>query len=448
MVDRLLPKDIDCEEALLGSLLIDGLAIQKIINQISASDFFSERNSWIYASCVDIFNRLEAINQISVAQDLSRLEKLMACGGPAYLSHLISICPTSLDIENYANIVYRLSVSRKLVLLSEKVASIGYQALPDVNETINNAKKLVDEFGKSSLVLSNSVITPIKAANEIWDLWSKNKEPQKMPSWGFLDLDNITAGIYPEYVIVAGRTSMGKSQLALDVAESLVAQDVPVLYASAEMSSVQIYERKLARLLGISILDIRKYGFQPDHEPFILNLVGEMSESKINYMTGKLYLRDIYREIDAILSKGKLGCVFIDYIGALQDCYDAGRENQNVKVSKVSNQIQAMVHEFNIPIVALAQLNREIEKRADPIPQLSDLRDSGSLEQDADVIFLGHRAKLETGGLSNVMDLTMAKNRQLGAQPPIKLLFKTDARRYVDFTEQYQDNVPVQGGLE
>lgn len=447
MVEKVPPHNIDAEENVCGSLILDSEAIRKIVNGLKPEDFYSQRNLWVYECCLNLYQRHEVIDQITVAQELARTDKLENCGGVAFLAHLVSVVATSLDVEYYANIVYRLSVCRKAIAVSEQIANIGYQQLPDSNETINKISELTDNFKKANTVLSNDVITPIKAANDLYLMYSKNREPMKVPSWGFIDLDKITAGIYPEYIIIAARTSMGKSQVALDVADSLVVQGEQVLFASCEMQNTQIYERKLSRLTGMSILDIRKQGISEKYEPQIMQLVGELSESKINYLTGKLFLSDIYKQIDNLLSKGKLGCVFIDYIGALQDCYADGRDNQNVKIGKISNQIQSMVHEFNIPIIALCQLNRELEHRADPHPQLSDLRDSGSLEQDADVIFLGHRDRQEDGTLSNVLELWMAKNRQISPRPPVQLLYRNDLCRYVNYTEHYEEPANYQSAL-
>ncbi len=435
MIDRLQPHDIDSEEALLGSLLIDGQSIRKIINGIRSTDFYSERNRWVYEACYALYERVEAVNQITVAQELSRLEKLEKCGGASFLSLLISNCPTSLDIEYYAQIINRLSVSRKLIEMSECMANIGYKSLPSVSDIISSSSEVFDKFRQDNITVGDEIVTPMKAANDIFTLYEKMREPSDVPSWGFYDLDEITAGIYPEYIIWGGRPSQGKSQTALDIIENLNGQDKITLLASAEMQDIQIYERKLSRILGLSILDIRKHGFNDEHEPLILNLVGEISESKFNFVAGKLYLDNIYRHVYNLMSKGGLDAVFIDYLGALQDCYSENRDSQSVKIGRASNRIQSMVHEFKIPFIVLAQLNRDIEKRADPKPMLSDLRDSGSLEQDADVIFFQHRDKLEDGTLSNIAEITMAKNRQIGAKPPFKLLYDNKSRRYVNFTE-------------
>lgn len=434
-------KNIDSEEALLGSLLIDSNAIRKIINGLRITDFYSERNGYIYKSCCDLYERHESINQISVAQELDRQDKLESCGGAAYLSHLILATPTSLDIENYANIVFRLSLNRQIISISDKISAIGYQANPNINETTNKIDDLWSNFKRNNITISDSVVTPIKAANDLFLLREKMYQPSNYPKWGYYDLDNITAGLAPEYIIIAGRPSAGKTQLSLDIAENLNEQNKVVLIASAEMSDTQIYERKLSRAIGMSILDIRKYGIPEEYDSAIFDLIGEMSQTNIHYKHGKLFLNDIYSEIYKFMSTQKLDAVIIDYLGALQDCYTENKENQNIKIGKVSNKIQSMVHEFKIPIIALSQLNREIEKRADPHPQLSDLRDSGSLEQDADVIFFIHRDKLEDNTMSNILEVTMAKNRQIGAKPPIYLVYNEQLRRYVDYSDKEQ-NVP------
>lgn len=436
MVDRIPPYNIDSEEALLGSLLIDNEAIRKIVNGIDLVDFYSERNKWIYESCLSIYERHDAINQITVAQELASKDKLVGCGGGAFLSHLISICPTSLDVEYYAEIVHRLSVYRQMIIMSDQIATLAYAGNPEQGKTVSKVDELWGKFKKQNTMLGNGVVTPLKAANDVFLLWETLRSPVDYPQWGYYDMDSITAGIAPEYVVIAGRPSSGKTQLALDLMENLNIQGKIVLLASAEMSDTQIYERKLSRVTGLSILDIRKNGIPTEKEKAVLDLVGEMSESHVNYLHGKLFLSDVYREIYNLLSKGKLDAVFIDYLGALQDCYVDGRDNVNVKIGKISNTIQAMVHEFNVPIITLAQLNRDIEKRADAKPLLSDLRDSGSIEQDADVIFFLHREKLDDGSMSKTLEMTMAKNRQIGAKPPIKLLFNSEINRYVDMYDE------------
>jgi replicative DNA helicase len=225
--------------------------------------------------------------------------------------------------------------------------------------------------------------------------------------------------------------------LLLNIAENLVYQDKTILFASAEMMASQIYERKLARDTGISILELRKKGLTEEKQTEIIELAGRVSETKIHYLSGGVYLNDIYREASLMRDKGELDIIFIDYLGALRDCYVENRDNQNVRISRVSNRLQDMTHEFKIPIIVASQLNRDIEKGGESRkPQLSDLRDSGSIEQDADVVFLLHRDTLDDGTMSNFLKVRMAKNRQLGAGKPVELKYNLQTHRYEDIGEK------------
>ena len=433
------PHDIDSEEALLGAILIDGLCIGKVINRIQAGDFYSERHQYVYNACVELYNRREGINQITVAVELARLNKLDSVGGAAYLSHCINVCPTSLDVQLYADIVYRLSISRKLIEVSEQLAGIGYQSLPDPDDILSKSLDLFKKFHTESISNSSSLITPVKAGNDILSMVDRYAEPQHVPSWGFRDLDQITAGIYPEYIIIGARPSIGKTQLMLDISENVLDQGKTILFVSAEMNKEQIYERKLSRRCNINILDLRKYGLNDMQRDELIDLSGEISEKNLYLLTGGVYLKDIYREISIMLEKGSLDAVFIDYLGSLRDCYTDTRESLNVRISRISNKIQDMVHQFNVPFIVASQLNRELEE-TNRKPQLSDLRDSGSIEQDADVVFLLHREK-EDGILSNTLYVAMAKNRQLGMSKAIKLLFNSNLHRYVDYTERPEEGI-------
>lgn len=431
--DQIPPHDIDSEESFIGALLIDGSLIGNYINTINNTDFYSERNSLVYDACSSLYRRVEVINQITVSQELARTGKLELVGGAAYLSHCISVCPTTLDAESYAEIITRLAVSRRLINLSAQISDIGYQANPNTDETVARLTELVNQFRKSNTINSR-IVTPEIAGNDILDLAQKYSEPSYAPRWGYKALDDITAGIYPEYIVVGARPSIGKTQLLLDIAENLSYQDKSILFASAEMTKSQIYERKLSRETGVSILELRKKGLTEDTKDAIVGLAGRVSEASIHYLAGDVYLNDIYREASLMLDKSKLDIIFIDYLGALRDCYTENKDNQNVRISRVSNRLQSMVHEFKVPIIVASQLNREVEKRGSETsrPQLSDLRDSGSIEQDADVVFLLHRDTMENGEMEAFLKIRMAKNRQLGSHRPVRLVFNTTTHRYDD----------------
>jgi len=428
MTDRLPPNDNDAEEAVIGSLLIDGDTVRLIAESLKPDDFFYERNNWLYGACLSIHERREAINQITVSQELSRQGKLEGCGGAAYLSHLISICPTSLDIEHYAAIVRRLSACRQMIALSDRLASLGYEASPDVNEMIERGFDLFDKYRKGNISFEE-LITPYQAANEVIDLIDKYNEPGHAMSWGFKDLDNITAGIYPEFVIFGARTSVGKTQLLKDIAENVATQGKTVLFASAEMSISALMERKVARELGISVKEIRRHGIPEEHMDRVVELSGQVSESQIYYLPRGVSSRDIYNQAKRMKETIGLDILFIDYLQFLRDCWEGG-ETMRVRVGKVCKVLFSIKKELEIPVIVASQLSRSLESRAEDNkkPNLTDLRETGDIEQDADVVFLLWRDPEN----DHILEVKMAKNRQLGDAPAIKLIWLPEKYRYGD----------------
>ncbi len=436
-----LPHNIEAEESLLGSLLIDDQAIRSIVGVVKPSDFYSQRNALIYEACFKLYSNIKPTNQVLIAEELKQRNKLADIGGSPYLSHLISVCATPLDVKHYADIVASLSRSRQLVNLSESIAKIGYDADLD---GITKAEGLWTKYKQQHLT-NSQVVTPLAAGNDILSLYEKYQEPACFPSWGFIDLDEITAGVAPEYVIFGARTSIGKTQLLLDIIENLVSQRKNVLLCSAEMTSEQIYERKISREIALKILDLRKHGLNERQKDKLVEMSGKVSESTFNHISGGLSFSDVYQAAYTLKNQGKLDVLVVDYIGALRDCYTENKDTQTTRISRVSNKIQSMQHEFKIPVLAACQLNREIEKSMtsglkeasrQKRPRLSDLRDSGSLEQDADVVFLLHREIDKNQNYSDVLEVKMAKNRQLGPAAHIELLFKRSLNKYVDMLKR------------
>lgn len=440
MVNRQLPHNIDSEEALIGALMLDGQTVMRnVVNLVKPDYFYSERNKQVFQACFNLYERREPIQQISVGEELARLKTLEKVGGTAYLNHCLGVCPTSLDAVFYAKTVNRAFISRSLISIGEKLAEVGYKSLPSEDEIITASNKVYEEFKKTIISNDSRVTTPLQAGNDIIGMIEKYGEPGNVIKWGYFVLDNITAGIYPEYIIFGARPSVGKSQLLLDIADNVSAQGKSILFISAEMSNNQIYERGLSREAGISILDIRKFGISAEKQTKIIEYAGKVSEGKVNLLVGKVSMRDIEKELDIV----KPDILFVDYIGALTDAYVENKDSQSTRISRISNKFQSLNHDYKIPILVASQLNREYEHRKDSNingqfkprkPQLSDLRDSGSLEQDADVVFLLHRDEEENGELSCFLKVRMAKNRQLGAAKPLTLQFNYNLHKYVDCT--------------
>jgi replicative DNA helicase len=396
MVDRLPPHDIDAEEATVGSLLIDGATISKIESLVQAEDFFSDRNRWIYEACVGLYQRNEAINQITVAQDLSRQEKLEKCGGAAFLSHLISVCPTSLDIEYYAKIVYRLSMMRKLINAADQISNIGYQASPEIDTSMDKAEDILYglRHGKSprDFVHIRQILDKYFEAeppSEEEEL--KPSEVQHVPS-GFIGLDDFLGGFQrSDLIVIAGRPSMGKTSLALNIARNAsVERNACVAMFSLEMSRESLVERLVAGEALVNSRKIRLNYETPEEEKRIMDAIGILSEAPI-YIDDSPQLRVIEMRSKAkrLNFERKINLIIVDHLGLIQGDYRV--DNRVQEISYITRSLKVLAREMNVPVIVVSQLSRASEWRASHKPQLSDLRDSGSIEQDADVVLFIYR---------------------------------------------------------
>ncbi len=396
MVDRLPPHDIDAEEATLGSLLIDGAAIVKIEPIIQSQDFYSERNRWIYEACLDVYRRSEVINQITIAQELARQEKLENCGGAAFLSHLISVCPTSLDIEQYAKIVYRLSMMRKLITASDQIAGIGYQANPDVDASLDTAEDILYSLrhGKSPRdfvhirdILDKLLeVEPPPEEGEI-----KPSEMKRVPS-GFNSLDDFLGGFQrSDLIVLAGRPSMGKTSLALNIARNAAVEHrACVAMFSLEMSRESLVERLVASEAAVNSRRIH-FGLRtPDEERRVMDAIGILSEAPI-YVDDSPQMRVIEMRSKAkrLHFEHNINMIIIDHLGLIQG--DMRIDNRVQEISYITRSLKVLAREMNVPVVVVSQLSRATEQRESRKPQLSDLRDSGSIEQDADIVIFIYR---------------------------------------------------------
>jgi replicative DNA helicase len=464
MVDRLPPHDIDAEEAALGSLLIDGTAIVKIEPIIQPTDYYSERNRWIYEACLTLYHRSEAVNQITVAQELSRQEKLEGCGGAAFLSHLISVCPTSLDVEYYAKIIYRLSVMRKLIAASDQIAGIGYQADPDVGASLAKAEDVLYTLshGKSSrdFVHIRQILDKyFEVEPPIGEGEVRPTEMLHVPS-GFTSLDIQLGGFQrSDLVIVAGRPSMGKTSLALNIARNAaVEHNACVAMFSLEMSRESLVERLIAGEAMVNSRKIRLNMETPDEEKRILDAIGILSEAPI-YIDDSPQLR-----ISEMRSKAKhlsfernINLIIIDHLGLITG--DTRTDNRVQEISYITRTLKVLARELNIPVLVVSQLSRASEWRADHEPQLSDLRDSGSIEQDADVVLFVYREeyyfKTEEDWLKDhpnepypagLADIIIAKHRN-GPIGRVKLHFENTVAKFENNPIDSEAPTPTGPGL-
>jgi replicative DNA helicase len=417
----------DAEEAVLGSVLIDHEAMRFVEKILTPADFYNESNMELYRACLNVYKRLEAVNQITVAQELSRLGKVEFCGGAARLSYLPSICPTSLDAEYYADIVKRLSIYRQVVDTGKMIVSIAEKQEPDIEKTFECISDQIDKVRKTNLV-SKKIVTPTGAADILMEMIEKYNTPGNYISTGFIDLDKVCVGFFPsELTVIGARPSVGKTQIMIDIAENVASQGRKVLFCSVEMKLYQILERKVARELNITVEDIRRKGFNAEQAAKVSDVAGLVSEGNISYLADGTGTKDIYAALEA----SPPDIVMVDYLQILSDCW-GDDESQNIRTGKAMRKLKAMAKAFNVHFVVASQLNRLLELRGDKHPTMSDLRDSGNIEQDADIVWLLYR----DDDSPEVMEVKQAKNRQLGSKEAQKILWHAQKRRYVNMWDR------------
>ena len=447
--EKLPPHDLDAEEAIIGSLLIDGTAIYKIATVLNRGDFHHERNQWLYEACLALYERNEAINQITVAQELARRDKLEAVGGAAFLSHLISVCPTPLDIEHYAQIVYRLSVMRGLIGAADQIARVGYDAGPDVDTSLSRAEDILFRLrhghGERDFVHIRQVLDKYFEAAPPPEEGDGAREQMPYVLSNFVGLDEFLGGFQrSDLVIIAGRPSMGKTSLGLSIARNVaVEQKACVAFFSLEMSRESIVMRFLASESGVNSRRVRFGLHTEDEERHIMDATGVLSEAAI-FIDDSPQLRVVEMRSKArrLHFERGLDLIIVDYLQLMQG--EGRGENRVQEISYISRSLKALSRELNVPVIAVSQLSRQVEWRASHIPQLSDLRESGSIEQDADVVIFIYRDEYyhteEEWQLQHPdreypreeADIIVAKNRN-GPTGQIKLRFRHNLATFYNY---------------
>ncbi|MFC1873566.1 replicative DNA helicase [Chloroflexota bacterium] len=448
MADKLAPHDIAAEEAVIGSLLIDGKAIYEVAVQLQPDDFYSERNLWLYEVCLALYQRNEAINQITVSQELDRKGKLESCGGAAYLSHIIANCPTSMDVEHYARIVYRLSIMRQIISAGSKISEIGYEADPDASSAISKAEDLLfqlrHERGSLDFIHIKQVLDRYFEAPNL----SETEESSTANVLShFAGLDDILGGFHSDdLVIVAGRPSMGKTSLALNIASNAaIKQGACVAMFSMEMARESLVLRMLASEARVDNKRVR-FGLHSERdERRIMEATGRLSEAPV-YIDDSPQLRpsEMRSKARRLHYEHGLKLIIVDYLQLMQG--ERRGENRVQEISYITRALKTLARELSVPVIAVSQLSRAVEWRASHKPQLSDLRESGTIEQDADVVLFIYRDEYyyktreewesqfpDKDYPEGIADIIIAKHRN-GPTGEIKLQFKPHLAKFENIT--------------
>ena len=448
MEERVPPQNIEAEQSVLGAMLIDKEAIAKATEILSAEDFYREAHRVIFSAMLEIYNKNEAVDMITVTDILRRDNKLEDVGGIAYITSLANVVLTAANVKYHAEIVAEKSVLRQLVKVSTEIAAMGYEAndevgvLLDIAESrileISNRKKRAD-FTPISAVLMDSVQNIEKLLN--------NKGGLTGIPTGFNDLDKLTSGLHPsDFIILAARPSMGKTALALNIVQNVALRahkrvggdPRSVAFFSLEMSKEQLVNRMLCAEANIDSQRLRIGEMKEDDWTHLWDACDVMSKAKI-YIddTAGITVMDMRSRARRLKAEHGLDLIVVDYLQLMQG---SGKRNtsgdRQQEVSEISRSLKALARELDVPVLALSQLSRGVEARQVKRPMLSDLRESGSLEQDADIVAFLYREDYYNPETENKhTELIIAKHRN-GPVDTVNLFFHKQFTKFVGFTKR------------
>ena len=432
------PQNIEAERSVLGSLMLDKDAVIKVANLVRIGDFYKEDHNIIYETMMDLYEKRDPIDVLSLSNLLDEKGKLEKIGGSSYLTSLVSSVPSSANIVHYAKVVQKKSTLRKLIESASQILELGYNESEDVEKLLDEAEKKL--FAVSQKYIKQDFV-PIKsilesAFNRIDELHKGDHKLRGVPT-GYPDLDNILAGFQKsDLVILAARPSIGKTTFALDLARQIaVLQKVPVGIFSLEMGSDQLVDRMLAAQSGVDLWRLRtgklKSGDGDDDFQRIGEAMGILSEAPIFIDdSGSANIMEMRTMSRRLQSEHGVGVIIIDYL-QLMEGRSTGGNNRVNEISEISRGLKQLARELNIPIIALSQLSRSVEARSPQIPKLSDLRESGSIEQDADIVMFLYREDREKPDTpnKNIVDVLISKHRN-GPVGKVSLYFQENSTTF------------------
>lgn len=439
-VERLPPHNIPAEQSVLGSLLIDRDAIIRVASYVRADDFYIRANGTIYQAILDLYNRREPTDFVTLSDELERRSVLDDIGGIGYLSSLLNTVPTAVHVEYYGRIVERTSTLRRLIDAGTQIVGIGYQDAVETEEALDSAEQTLFAISQKRQTKDFQSISDVldRFFDQLDYLQQHRGEVVGVPS-GFSDLDQLTGGLQrSDLIIVAARPSMGKTAFSLGLAYGAAVQhDKTVGVFSLEMSAEQLVQRLLATETGVDSHRLR-LGMIDDNEwDRISRAFGRLAEAKIFIDdAANASVMDVRSKARRLQAENGLDLVIVDYLQLM-----SGRRSDNrvQEVSEITRGLKSLARELNVPVIALSQLSRAVETRADHRPMLSDLRESGSIEQDADIVMFIYRDEKydENSEKKGIAEIIVAKHRN-GPVGSINLRFFERIARFADL-ELYRE---------
>lgn len=441
MLDRVPPQNIEAEQSVLGAMMIEREAISKVAEFLRPPDLYREAHRIIYESILELYNKNDAVDLITVIEILRKEDKLEQVGGIAYVTSLANSIPTAANIIYHARIVEEKALLRQLINVATQIASMGYEASEEVANILDSAEKMIldvsnRKVGQDFMPIKNIIFD---AFHKIELLYESKGGITGIPT-GFKDFDRLTAGLQPsDLILIAARPSMGKTAWVLNVAQHVaIREKMPVAFFSLEMSKEQLVQRMLCAEAAIDAQRLRIGELEENDWKKLLTAADRLSQAPIFIDdTAGITVMEMRAKARRLKIEHDLKLIVIDYLQLMQGNTGSSRsENRQQEISEISRSLKALARELKVPVVALSQLSRGVEARQVKKPMLSDLRESGSLEQDADIVAFLYREDYYNPDTDkkNITEVIVAKHRN-GPVDTVQLFFHKQFTKFADLAK-------------
>lgn len=434
------PHDIEAEQAIIGSMLTDKEAVFSALEVLKDTDFYREDNKIIYSAIINLYNMSKPVDIITLKDELKSMGKLEAVGGLEYIAQLPDKVPTTSNVEQYIKIVEEKSMLRNLIKAADELIALGYDPMQEVEQVVDVAEKKIFDVMQRKNQKGYSSIKDILVDTfiQLENLYNQKEAITGIPT-GFLDLDYKTAGLHnSDLILVAARPAMGKSAFALNIATNAALRaNVPVAIFSLEMAKEQMANRILCSEAMVDSNKVRTGKIDDDEWAKLAAASGELSEAGI-YIddTPGISIMEIRAKCRKMKLEKNIGLVVVDYLQLVQGSNKRGASREQ-EIAEISRSLKILAKEINVPVIALSQLSRAPEQRPDHRPMLSDLRESGSIEQDADIVMFLYRDDYynEDSEKKNIAEVILAKHRS-GSTGTVELLWMGNYTKFANIARQ------------
>jgi replicative DNA helicase len=441
--DRVPPHNLEAEQSLLGAMLISHEAIPEILEILTPESFYTEAHRRIYETIVGMYATGVPADPITLAEALSGKGYLEICGGKPYVHTLVSQVPSTANARYYAKIVEKNATLRALIQVSTEVASLSYETPEDVEGLIDRAESLIFQIAHKRMSEKFVHIKDLlkEGFEMVESLYEKKEQISGVPT-GFTDLDNLLTGFHPgDMVVLAARPAMGKTALALNIAANVARNKIPVAIFSLEMSRQQLAQRMMCAEARIDSYKLRTGHLSDDDWGKLSRAVGKLAEDPVFIDdTPSIGILEVRAKARRLFARHAPGVVIVDYLQLMQS--NRRIENRQQEIAEISRGMKILAKELEVPVIALSQLSRAVEQRSDKKPQLSDLRESGSIEQDADIVMFIHRnvygdqSDVNAAEERSQAEVIVAKHRN-GPVGVAKLYYNEHSTRFENYAKSY-----------